>query len=216
LTDHHHRLGSADSATIEECAAVCVAKDGGCIAFNWVTSSASVASARYSSGALPSASCELSGWHFEYSVLPNATSVYYTKTLPRNDTAWKPKVDYLLRVPTGGVELTSGPFATAFATNLVYLGQFPVDDILFWFRRRAGVANPPGATTWGWDGALEPNEVSKHPYMHTRTHTHTHTRTHTHAPTHTRARAHTHTHTHTHTYLDTRTRARAHTHTHIH
>ena len=46
----------------------------------------------------------------------------------------------------------SSPFAAAFAVNLGYLQQFPVDDMLYWFRRRAGVANPPGATSWGWDG----------------------------------------------------------------
>ena len=28
--------------------------------------------------------------------------------------------------------------------------QFPVDDLLFWFRVRSGVADPAGAS-WGWD-----------------------------------------------------------------
>ena len=63
---------------------------------------------------------------------------------------------YQLSVPTSGVELSGGPFARAFQTNLLYLQQFPVDDMLYWFRQRAGVPNAPGATSWGWDGHVQP------------------------------------------------------------
>jgi len=57
-------------------------------------------------------------------------------------------------VPATGVALAPGssPFATAFDTNLAYLAQFPLDDVLYWFRVRAGVPLL-GGSSWGWDGA---------------------------------------------------------------
>ena len=131
---------SARSDSVAQCAAACRAEGTGCIAFNWV------------GGAV----CELSGWSANYTVFANASSVYYTKSLPRNDTALELKIPYQLSVPTSGVELRAGPFARAFQTNLGYLQQFPVDDMLYWFRQRAGVANPPDATSWGWDGHVQP------------------------------------------------------------
>ena len=73
----------------------------------------------------------------------------------------------LLQVPKRGVELAQNvgsPFATAFEVNLGYVNQFPVDDMLYWFRRRAGVTNPAGATSWGWDGRLEPFADHDHNY----------------------------------------------------
>jgi hypothetical protein len=135
---------------------------GGCIAFNWVTADASTTTPTQTSwpgsvGSPDSGLCELSGWGSEYTVVPNqSNSVYYTKSLPRNDSAAVAKVQYKLTVPTSGVRLTGGPFATAFATNLVYLNQFPVEDMLYWFRQRAGVPNAATATSWGWDGHTEP------------------------------------------------------------
>lgn len=131
---------SSRSDSVEQCAAACLAEGTGCIAFNWV------------GGAV----CELSGWSANYTVFPNASSVYFTKSLPRNNTAVNFKIPYQLNVPTSGVALHSGPLAHAFLTNLVYLHQFPVDDILYWFRQRAGVSNPKDATSWGWDGHIQP------------------------------------------------------------
>ena len=120
------------SVSAEKCATACLAQGPGCIAFNWIGNKA----------------CELSGWSPNYTVYPCEGSVYYTRTLPRNDTAVTQQVSFLLDVPTGGVELTGGPFLTAFATNLLYLGQFPVDDMLYWFRQRAGAPNSDDATSW--------------------------------------------------------------------
>lgn len=42
------------------------------------------------------------------------------------------------------------PLGLGFNTNLEYLRQYPVDDVLYWFRKRAGEASPPGQN-WGWD-----------------------------------------------------------------
>ena len=43
-------------------------------------------------------------------------------------------------------------FAKYMALNRIYLAQFPVDDMLFWFRARAGDPSPPGKS-FGWDDA---------------------------------------------------------------
>ena len=51
-------------------------------------------------------------------------------------------------------------------SNLGYLSQFPVDDILYWFRQRAGYPNPPNASSWGWDGHTEPMESAGHTHPH--------------------------------------------------
>jgi hypothetical protein len=88
-------------------------------------------------------------------------------------TCWSTSQRYKLDVPTSGVELTGGPFETAFVTNLAYLGQFPVDDILYWFRERAGATQPAGATSWGWDGHVEQtsrSDASNHSHPHPHPH----------------------------------------------
>ena len=145
------------SQSRDSCAAACLAQP--CIAFNWIEAATGGAptTRRPAGGAVAAGSaCELSSWGPEYIVLPNASSTYFTKTLARNDTAATPAIAYLAKVPVSGVQLIGGPFSRAFDTNLAYLNQFPVDDMLYWFRRRARVPNPSGATSWGWDGAVEP------------------------------------------------------------
>jgi hypothetical protein len=145
-----------DSATRDDCATTCLGKGTGCIAFNWVRNSSSLGFV-----------CEHSGWGAAYAVnRTDQASVYYTKGLPRNDTSVQPKIRYELAVPTRGIVLTGGPFAAAFATNVAYLAQFPVDDMLYWFRKRAGVPNPAGATSWGWDGHPGSALMSGHDHSH--------------------------------------------------
>jgi uncharacterized protein len=43
---------------------------------------------------------------------------------------------------TGGVELTGGPFRTAFENNIGYLKNLSLDSILYWFRLKAGMPAP--------------------------------------------------------------------------
>ena len=123
------QVSQARAVTSEpQCASTCLAKGtAGCIAFNWVMPMTAGGGNGGNGGGGGGGLCELSGWGAAYAV--NRTSqgsVYYTRTLPRNDTAVRPKVEYRLVVPTSGVEITGGPFATAFASNLAYLAQFPV------------------------------------------------------------------------------------------
>ena len=150
---------SPGSATLDICAKACLKQGGSCIAFNWVTGTPG-----------GKGLCELSGWGAEFVVLPNqSNSVYFAKLLPRNDSAVSATVTYQLDVPQSGVEITGGPFLTAFSTNLAYLNQFPIEDMLYWFRHRAGVDNPPGATSWGWDGHVE---QAGHMIEHSHSHSH--------------------------------------------
>jgi hypothetical protein len=128
------------TSTIEQCAAACQGAGSTCSGFNW----AAVGNSRM---------CELNRWGPNYVVMQNTSWVYYSRTIERNDTAYRAAIKYQLQVPTCGVQLTAvgSPFNHAFETNLDYLRQYPVDDILYWFRIRAGQSNPPGAN-WGWDG----------------------------------------------------------------
>jgi hypothetical protein len=117
--------------------------------------------------------CDLAGWSDRYDVA-RATSqaAYYYRNFddPASQQPVKPAVSYPLEAPTAGVQLLppsstrapqavaasvwqrAGVWGTAFGANLKYLSQFPVDDMLFWFRRRHGDTTPPGAS-WGWDHA---------------------------------------------------------------
>ncbi len=53
--------------------------------------------------------------------------------------------------PTSGVELTGGLLKTVFDNNIHHLLKtYPVDDILYRFRERAGNPNPPGHSR-GWE-----------------------------------------------------------------
>jgi len=83
-------------------------------------------------------------------VAPAGTS-YYFRVLPRNDTRAAAALVYSLDVPVRGVRLhNDSDFGRRFAINIQYLSQFPLDDLLYWFRRRAGERSPPGQN-WGWD-----------------------------------------------------------------
>jgi uncharacterized protein len=44
--------------------------------------------------------------------------------------------------PVSGVELTGGPFRTAFENNIGYLKNLSIDAILYWFRLKAGLPAP--------------------------------------------------------------------------
>lgn len=100
--------------------------------------------------------CQLSGYSRVYNVVsggaaPNAS--YYQRLQPRNDTRLSgPAVSYPLVVPTSGVVFNGGVLQAAFETNIQYLlGTYTVDNLLWNFRKRAGVPQPPGARCIGWD-----------------------------------------------------------------
>ncbi len=56
-----------------------------------------------------------------------------------------------LETPQRNVKMTNGTLKTVFDNNLKFLtDKFPLDDLLYVFRERAGMANPPGRP-FSWD-----------------------------------------------------------------
>lgn len=128
---------------VSACAQHCLDAGQVCIAFTW-----NPGVEREAPGI-----CIGSGWSSRYAVDAAAPSAaYYTRLRRSNVSSVRPAIEYALTVPTAGVELHSGPFADAFQANVQYLLQIPVDDMLHWFRRRAGESSPPGEN-WGWDNS---------------------------------------------------------------
>ena len=60
-------------------------------------------------------------------------------------------IPFQLRTPTEGVRLTGGVLKRVFDNNVKYLlNNFATDDLLYVFRERAGISNPPGKP-FNWD-----------------------------------------------------------------
>ena len=141
-----HAAGVADAAA---CAAVCLALPASprCIGF-------AVSPASGGGGGGGPLDCFALGWSQTYSVVVNATgAAYYSRLIERDDRPVVPALALALETPAAGVTLgTNSLFARFQALNRIYLSQFPVDDMLFWFRVRAGDPNPPGQS-YGWDNA---------------------------------------------------------------
>lgn len=98
--------------------------------------------------------CQLSQYSRTFALLAggDADGTYYQKLQPRDDTPFGAQaVPFALDVPTGGVTLRGGPLGAAFDTGIEYLLGYSVDDLLFQFRKRAGLPQPPGAACIGWD-----------------------------------------------------------------
>jgi hypothetical protein len=98
--------------------------------------------------------CFTLGWSQTYTVIKNITGAsYYSRLIDRDDRPVVPALTFALETPTSGIILDSSSlFARYHALNRIYLSQFPVDDMLYWFRIRAGNPNPPGQS-YGWDNA---------------------------------------------------------------
>ena len=65
-------------------------------------------------------------------------------------------VDYRLKVPMGGVQLTEGRLKNAFDNNIAFLKDFDVNRMLYWYRVQAGKP-APGVPYAGGDGHFENN-----------------------------------------------------------
>ena len=87
----------------------------------------------------------------DFPVASNNSATYYQRLRIRNDSSIIPAVTTVLSVPRSGVTLREGPLRRAFDSNILYLKQYSVDDLLFNFRARAGLPQPPGAKCHGWD-----------------------------------------------------------------
>ena len=127
------------------CAALCVSYSGpsfrglGCISFNLC-------------GGAPPFACGLQGYN--RTLVPHASPscALYQRVLPRNDTRVSARVPFLLAPPPPrSVTLLPGALRRLFDANVGFLLSFPVDDLLFNFRQRAGRPQPAGAACIGWD-----------------------------------------------------------------
>jgi len=67
----------------------------------------------------------------------------FDKKQPSSPETWRP-VPYGAQTPRSGVTVGDGLFKPVMEGNIEYLlTSFSVDDMLYWFRKRAGVENPP-------------------------------------------------------------------------
>ena len=102
-------------------------------------------------------SCQLSGFSRTFAVVnesgaANATSFYFQRLRPRDDSPYTQAVPYALSPPTSGVTLNGGVLGAASDAAVHYLTSvYTVDNLLFNFRKRAGLPQPPGAHCMGWD-----------------------------------------------------------------
>jgi hypothetical protein len=128
-------------SAIDDCATLCLATPG-CIHINICQIN----------GAAPPFRCGVGGYSRTYVVEAASTCSYYQRLLPRNDSRIHQVVEWKLSVPTGNVTLHGGPLLAAADAGIDFLlTNFPVDDLLFNFRQRAGLPQPPGAHCIGWD-----------------------------------------------------------------
>lgn len=120
-----------------DCATVCL-NDARCVSFNYCAPA-----------------CGISGWNVSYSPATSSACAWYRRILPRNDAPVRQAVPWVLDVPTSGVALTAGPISDAFYGNVdTYLKVRDPLDMLLFFAKRAGVANPPGVC-FGWDAWIK-------------------------------------------------------------
>jgi hypothetical protein len=135
----------APAASADECAARCKAYTGsswnslGCISFNLC-------------GAAPPYECGFQGYNRTLTLKTSSgTCALFQRILPRNDSHISQQVPWLLsRPPPRSVRLLGGPLFDMFSANVGFLLSFSVENLLYNFRRRAGI--PTGnATCVGWD-----------------------------------------------------------------
>jgi hypothetical protein len=108
---------------------------------------------RFASASKNNQTCTLSGWSDSYALEDtDKSSLYYFRLRRLDNSSVTPAVSYSLEVPNRWVQLLgTTAFSASFAANIIYLSQFPVDDLLYWFRMRAGIQQPVDAQSWGWD-----------------------------------------------------------------
>lgn len=128
-------LGVGSAASLEDCAAACLAKPR-CVAVAF---------------AAASSSCSMHAYDSKFTVFESKGSIYLFKIPPRDDQPWKPALHYSLSVPTGGVAL-QGILKTCMDNNVNYLLTHSVDDMVYFWRNRTGKPNP--GKPIGWDPGL--------------------------------------------------------------
>lgn len=126
-----------NGSSIDECLAQCLAYGAGCIHVNVCAQVGT-----------PLLRCGIGGWSRQYTMTPGDCQ-YYQRVRPRDDSPVTPAITPALTTPTGNVTLHGGVLAAALATNVQYLLSWDVDDLLYNFRKRAGLPNPGHCV--GWD-----------------------------------------------------------------
>lgn len=129
------------AATPTECAAACLAAGPTCVAFTYAPGRA--------------AGCELEQYTIHYTVAPAPGTTYYLRCIERRDEPAGRVVRTHLTTPVANVVLRPGsPLHAAFSTNIAYLlDNYDADDVLYWFRKRAG--RPAPGASHGWDAGLK-------------------------------------------------------------
>ena len=96
--------------------------------------------------------CELNRFSSHYTLAEGRNASYYLRETARDDAPVTQAVPWLLSPPRGNVTLLAGAMHSSTTTAITYvMSQYSVDDVLYWFRIRAGVKSPPGKNH-GWDG----------------------------------------------------------------
>jgi hypothetical protein len=139
-------VANVSAVSAEACAAACLDR-GDCISFNFFDASSS---------------CELNQYAEGYTVVPTKGCQYWLRLESPEQAAAvftpaKHAVPYQLDVPTGNVTLATAAsrrdavFDHSMQISIDYLlRNYDVDNMLWWFRFRAGEASPPGQPQ-GWD-----------------------------------------------------------------
>ena len=130
-------------ADVAACGAACVGLGSACIGFNACANGSLVR-------------CGPQTWSRTLAPVANAGCAAYVRERPRNDSRVAQVVPWRLAAPAAGsVRIPAGAagglLRSMFDTNVVYLLQYDVDEMLFPFRQRAGLPQPPGAQCFGWD-----------------------------------------------------------------
>lgn len=125
--------------TAQQCEAAC-AFDPKCIVFSYMQAQST---------------CALSTWDPRF-VFVDAKSpaTYCQQKAPSapSRTSVTPNITYTMAPVVTGLTIDNASiFGDLFKANLRYLEQFSVDDMVYWFRERAGLPQPPHAQSWGWD-----------------------------------------------------------------
>jgi hypothetical protein len=128
-------------ADADACAAACLAIGPACIAFNACLNGSAVR-------------CGPLAYDRALALDPNAGCNAFARLQPRNDSRVQQAVPWRLAAPANNavrlpVGAAGGPLRAMFDANAAYLLQYEVDEMLFPFRARAGLPQPPGAACFG-------------------------------------------------------------------
>lgn len=129
-----------NASTVADCLSQCLSYGSACIHVNVCNQTG------------PLLRCGIGGWSRQYTMTPGDCQ-YWQRVRPRNDSRLVPAIQPSLTTPTGNVTLHGGVLSAALATNIAYLLSWNVDDLLYNFRKRAGLPNPGHCV--GWDCTVD-------------------------------------------------------------